>query len=113
MDEDKLVNEIGLKYPLPFILAEQPRMMLNFLAQHSNIPDAYRDMIAAWLLEYNVALTQFMLEHYGEEGAEEANLYAVAMAAVFLDAVAAERKAADQAMFDGLERDVFGDGVPE
>ncbi|ALF00588.1 hypothetical protein SEA_BRICOLE_60 [Mycobacterium phage Bricole] len=113
MNEEQLVNEIGYKFPLPFILAEQPRMMLNFIALHSHIPEAYRNMIAIWLQEYNAALTEFMLEHYGEDGAHEANLYAEAMAACFLDAVAAEREAADKRMFDGLDKEIFGDGVPE
>ncbi|AEK09980.1 hypothetical protein FDH96_gp068 [Mycobacterium phage Rey] len=100
-------------YPIPFVLAEQPRMFLNFLALHSNIPEAYRDMIAAWLLEYNTALGYFIGTNYGMDALQEADLIAGALAQQFLEVVAEEREAADGQMFDSLEKEIFGDGLPQ
>ncbi|APQ42174.1 hypothetical protein SEA_ESTES_69 [Mycobacterium phage Estes] len=101
------------QFPIPFVLAEQPRMMLNFLALHSNIPDRYREMIAEWLLQYNTELGYYIGTRYGMDALQEADLIASAMAMQFLEVVAQEREAADKQMFDGLEQEIFGDGLPE
>ncbi|QSM01112.1 hypothetical protein SEA_NANOSMITE_67 [Mycobacterium phage Nanosmite] len=101
------------KYPLPFVLAEGPRMMLNFLALHSNIPQRYREIISIWLHEHNAQLVEYIGGQYGGEAVYEADLIARAMAEHFLDTVRSARLEADREMFDGLEKEIFGDGVPD
>jgi hypothetical protein len=101
---------VGEKYPLPFMLAEHPRMLLNFLALHSNIPEAYRNMISSWLHEYNHALMDYIGQHYGQAALQEANLIAIAMGEGFLESIAEDRENADKEMFSNLDREIFGDG---
>lgn len=97
------------RYPIPFMLANPPRMMLNFLAMHSAIPDAYRNLIAQWLLEYDASLSQYIAEQFGVEGLHDAHFIAVAMAEGFLEAIRESRDEADREMFTNLDREVFGD----
>lgn len=97
------------KYPLPFVLAEGPRMMLNFLALHSAIPDAYRRVIAVWLQEHNKQLSLYLMGTYGEQATIDANHIAESMAEGFLAVIAEEREAADRDLFETLDREVFND----
>lgn len=97
------------KYPVPFVLANGPRMILDFLANHSALPESYRRVIANILLVHNEQLANYLIVNYGMEGAADANVMAQNMAAGFLGAVAEEREAADKDMFQTLDREVFGE----
>lgn len=96
-------------YKLPFVIAEGPRMMLNFLAMSSNLPQAYRNMISQWLLGYNEVLVEYIGTNYGgDEAIKHADLVAKAMFTGFIEAIREERESADSEMFSNLDREIFG-----
>ncbi|MBB5167160.1 hypothetical protein [Mycobacterium sp. AZCC_0083] len=101
-------------YKIPFMIAEGPRLMLNFLALSSNLPEAYRNMISQWLHGYNEELMTYLASHYGPHAVVECDLIAKKMFEGFVGVIREEREAADAEMFSGLDRDIFGDnGLPE
>lgn len=97
------------RYEMPFLLADQPRLFLNMLANHSMLPERYRDLIAQWLHAYNDELATFFIERYGVEAAQEATMLSIAQYEHMIDEMAKGREAADGELFDHLGQELFRD----
>lgn len=96
-------------YSIPFIIAESCRMMLNFLATDSALPNAHRNVIADFVLSHNRVLLEYMTATYGAHGAFHANLIAQAMHAEFIGLIKSSRDEAESELFRLLEEQI-GDG---
>lgn len=97
-------------FPIPFMLAEACRMMLNFLALDSRLPNAHQNVISQWLLHHNEHLGAYMLATYGQDGAYHANLMAEAMSRQFIQGIANDRDVKEAELFQLLEQQMMGDG---
>lgn len=93
---------------IPFVLAEGPRIFLQWLALNSTLPDAARKKIAEWVLNYNRHLAMYIEAQYGHPMTHAANDLSVHLAQVFMREIAEEREHADSEMFSRLEDEIFG-----
>lgn len=93
---------------VPFMLAEWPRIFLQWLALRSNLPTQTREKIADWLHYHNSHLSAYMTERYGESATVGANELSIKMGAVFQAEIEGEHKKAMDEMFERLEDEIFG-----
>lgn len=99
---------------VPLVLADGPRIFLNFLALHSTIPLAYREKISVWLHEYHRQLIPYIQQNYGYAGLVAADGLAQGMAEQFLAVVQEDYAKAEGELFASLENELNkGDDVPE
>ncbi|SHT12634.1 Uncharacterised protein [Mycobacteroides abscessus subsp. abscessus] len=99
--QPKRVDSMNLS--LPFTIAEAPRTFINFLALHTNIPKAYRDKIADWLLGYNELVAEYLHANYGPAGLVAGDAIAREVGEHFLAAITEQYKEAEGEFFNRLE----------
>lgn len=58
---------------IPFLLADAPRLQLEFLARHKGLTEAQRDSIKAWVRGYNTRLLKWIHDNYGPEAVRAAD----------------------------------------
>ncbi|QSM04666.1 hypothetical protein PROPHIGD54-2_66 [Mycobacterium phage prophiGD54-2] len=92
-----------LSMSVPFVIAEAPRTFINFLALHTNIPKAYREKIAEWLMGYNAYLETYLAETYGPMGPVVGDLIAQEIGKNFLETIAGQYQEAEGEFFNRLE----------
>lgn len=93
---------------IPFVLAEQPRLLLGWLALNSTLPEATRAKIGEWVLQYNEKLLRYIDGRYGHMMTHRANELSKIMAEMFSAEITEGYDQASAEMFENLERDIFG-----
>lgn len=58
---------------VPFVLADSPRLQLEFLSRHPSIPQVSREAIADWLSKYNSKLVSYLRHSGGDEAVRKAD----------------------------------------
>lgn len=94
---------------VPFLLAESNRMLLNFLALDSQLPQRHRELIASWVLQHNRLLEAHLVQSYGWAGAQQANQIAISMAQEFLGEIKKEKDSQENDLFTRLEEEMKRD----
>ncbi|MDM2418386.1 Uncharacterised protein [Mycobacteroides abscessus subsp. massiliense] len=95
---------------LPFTLVDAPRAFLNILALHSKMPEPYRELISAWILEYQKSVALYIAEHYGVEGIVVADAIAREVTKAFVEAIKEGYEQVEGELFTRLEDEMRNDG---
>jgi len=65
-------ESIGDHLYVPYLLADAPRLQLDFLSRHTALPQSHRQAIREWLHNYNTRLLKWLYDTYGEEAVRAA-----------------------------------------
>jgi len=84
---------------IPYLLADAPRLQLDFLSRHMALPQAHRDALREWLRGYNTRLLKWIHDNYGPEAVRSADALSRAVG----EKINANQKLAQEK----VERDLF------
>ena len=91
---------------LPYHMAAIPRQFLIWLANHSELAERQRELIAEWILNFDSELVAWLLLNYGYGGLVEADAISKELAAQFGEAVHNEYKRHETDLLSRLEEDM-------
>lgn len=94
---------------LPFLLADAPRLQLDFLSRHQAIPQAHRDAIRSWLRGYNMRLMKWLHDAYGPEAVRAADALSRQAGRKINETHQAAQRQAERDLFTHLEKEMLDD----
>lgn len=94
---------------LPFMLADYPRVLLDWLSKRESIPEGERLMITQLTQSYSSILAEWIVGTYGMVGLMKANYLTQQVAGEFYSALGEAQKESESSLFDFLEKDINGD----
>lgn len=109
LNPPKPVNNMPDTLDLPFELADQPRIVLDFLARNSELDTEHRELIAGWLLEYNQYLADWIMGNYGWSGVFYANMLSQDVSRRFYASMGEQMQGHMDSLFEFLEQDLGGE----
>lgn len=95
---------------IPFLLADAPRLQLDYLSRHRSLPEAHRKAIKDWLHGYNTRLLKWIHDNYGPEAVRAADAMSKQAAQRINDNVAAAHEQYERELFAHLEQEMGEDG---
>lgn len=102
------VLEKPMEIQLPFVLAEQLRVFLDYLAHSEKIPEDQRLLISEWLGGYSAVLTWHLMQTYGILGLSIASAQAEQVYNAFYKVVGEGMNEHEQDLFKFWEGDING-----
>lgn len=84
---------------VPYLLADAPRLQLDFLSRHTALPEAHRAAIKNWLYAYNTRLMKWLHDTYGPDAVRAAD----ALSRQGANKISEKQRQAQ----DRVERDLF------
>jgi hypothetical protein len=94
---------------LPFMLADAPRLQLDYLSRHPDVSPAHREAISKWLAGYIARVVAYLRTTYGQHGVDAATILSRLGADRMNEAVADELKKQEGELFTRLEEEMFRD----
>lgn len=94
---------------LPFLLADAPRLQLEFLSRNKSLSVQQRSQIAKWLKNYNFRLVEWLHDTYGPEGVKAADAMSRSVAGKMAKMQAAAMEQAEVDLFGRLQREMGED----
>lgn len=90
---------------LPFLLADAPRLQLDFISRHKALPQAHRDALREWLRGYNTRLLKWIHDNYGADAVRAADAMSRAAGQKINANQKLAQEKAERDLFDHLEKD--------
>lgn len=94
---------------LPFLLADAPRLQLEFISRHKALPQAHREAIKDWLRGYNTRMLKWLHDNYGPEAVRAADALSRQSAQRINENQKAAQERAIRELFDHLEKEMNQD----
>lgn len=94
---------------IPYILADAPRLQLEFLTRHTGISEVHRKGIRRWLSDYNVRLLKWIHDYYGPEAVRAADALSRATAQTMNANIRIQQEQIERDLFAHLEEEMNRD----